>query len=295
MKRIVLFVLTNLFVIVTISIVLQVLGVQPYLTANGIDYQNLMIFCLVWGMGGAFISLLLSRLMAKWMMGVKVIAPDSAGQYSDLYRMVADISKRAGLPKTPEVGVYESPEINAFATGPSKSRALVAVSTGLLGSMSRNEVEGVVAHEVAHIQNGDMVTMTLIQGVVNAFVMFLARAIAFAASQSVKEESRNLVRMLVTIVLEILLSFLGLMVVAWFSRKREFAADRGGATFAGRQNMVAALEALQRRQELAVVGNEHASLATLKISGKKGGGIMALFSTHPPLAERLAALKQYAA
>lgn len=292
LKRIFLFVLTNILVVVTISIVLQVLGVQPYLTANGIDYQALLIFCLVWGMGGAFISLQMSRLMAKWMLGVQVIKPGQAGQYESLYRMVEDIAKRAGLPKTPEVGIYESPEVNAFATGPSKSRSLVAVSTGLLGSMSRNEVEGVIAHEVAHIQNGDMVTMTLIQGVVNAFVMFFARAIAYAASMSVKEEQQYWVRFLVTIVLEILLSFLGLMVVAWFSRKREFAADRGGAQYAGRQNMVAALEALVRRQELAVVGQEHASMATLKISSKPGG-LLALMSTHPPLEQRIAALKQY--
>ncbi|HAR43341.1 MAG TPA: protease HtpX, partial [Bdellovibrionales bacterium] len=186
-KRISLFLLVNFLVIITISVILKLLGIQPYLTAYGIDYGNLMAFCLVWGMGGAFISLALSRIIAKFAMGVKVIAPDTHDPaLQDLVQMVHQLAKSAGLPAMPEVGIYNSPEVNAFATGPTKSRALVAVSTGLLQRMHRAEVEGVLGHEIAHVANGDMVTMTLIQGVVNAFVMFLARAIAFALAQAMR-------------------------------------------------------------------------------------------------------------
>lgn len=290
LKRIMLFMAVNVLVVVTISIVLNVLGVRPYMTAHGIDMQSLAVFCLVWGMGGSLISLALSRVMAKMMMGVKVIDPATAsGDAAWLVQTVHQLARGANLSEMPEVGVYQSPELNAFATGPTKSRSLVAVSSGLLERMDRGQVEGVLAHEVSHIGNGDMVTMTLLQGIVNAFVMFLARVIAFAVSQNVKEESRRGVQFMVTIVLEILLSFLGMMVVAAFSRAREFRADAGGARLAGREKMVSALDGLRRG--LGLVDKRAPSLAAFKISGKQGG-LMALLSTHPPLDVRIARLRQ---
>ena len=288
MKRILLFLLTNLAIMATLSIVLSVLGVGGYLTATGIDYGALMVFCLVWGMGGAFISLLLSKFIAKMAMGVQVIDGRSGHDDLDwLYRTVQQLATRANIPM-PEVGYYNSAEVNAFATGPSKRRSLVAVSSGLLQTMKRDEVEGVLAHEITHIENGDMVTMTLIQGVVNAFVMFFARIIANVARQMVDEKNSYLVNMLVTIVLDILLGILGMMIVAWFSRAREFRADAGGARLAGRPQMIGALQRLMQTHEL--VDTRQASLATLKISGKRG--FMALLSTHPPLEERIAALQR---
>ena len=288
LKRVSLFMAVNLLILVTLSFTLNVLGVRPYLTHFGIDYQSLIIFCLVWGMGGAFISLALSRVMAKWMMGVQVIDPTQAGgEAAELVAMVHRLAQSAGLPALPQVGIYESPEVNAFATGPTKSRALVAVSTGLLRAMDRTELEGVLGHEISHVANGDMVTMTLIQGIVNAFVMFLARVIGFFVSQNVREENRRWVNYLVVIVLEILLSLLGMMVVAFFSRSREFRADAGSALLSGREKMVAALENLQRTYEPL---EHNRSMATLKISGKSGG-FLSLLSTHPPLAARIAALK----
>jgi heat shock protein HtpX len=290
MKRIFLFMAVNVLIIVTLSIVLQVLGVRPYLNAHGIDYQALMIFCLVWGMGGAFISLALSRVMAKWMMGVQVIDPATAsGQAEWLVRTVHGLAQSAGLPRMPEVGVYRGRECNAFATGPTKSRALVAVSTGLLERMDRDQVSGVLGHEITHVANGDMVTMTLLQGVVNAFVMFLARVIAFAVSQKVKEDARRGIQFAVTIVLEIVLSLLGMLVVAGFSRWREYRADAGGARLAGREHMISALEALQRTVDL--VDNHQRALAAFKISGRRTG-FWFLFATHPPLEDRIARLRQ---
>jgi heat shock protein HtpX len=288
-KRIFLFLITNILIVVTLSLVLNLLGVKPYLSANGIDYNALLVFCLVWGMGGAFISLLMSRWMAKMMMGVKVIDPSNAGQYQTLVSMVDTISKTAQLPKMPEVGVYESAELNAFATGPSKSRSLVAVSTGLLQRMNRDEIEGVIAHEIAHIKNGDMVTMTLLQGVVNAIVMFVARVIGFAVSQTVKEESRWWVNMLVVLVLEIALSILGMLVVMGFSRHREFKADAGSAKLVGANKMIAGLEALQRYMGKTDIEDEHKSLATLKISGGKSW--LSFLASHPPIEARIQALK----
>lgn len=291
-KRIFLFGLVNVAMMVTISFVLAILGVGPYLTKSGLNYSSLAVFCLIWGMGGAFFSLMISRIMAKWMMGVQVIDPTNSGQYSELVQTVHNLSRAARLPKMPEVGIYESPEVNAFATGPSKSRSLVAVSTGLLRSMNRAEVEGVLAHEVAHIANGDMVTMTLVQGIVNAFVMFLARIAAFAISTALANRNSDsdeapaspMVFHMVTMLFEIVLGLFGTMVVAYFSRAREFRADAGGATLAGREKMRAALQRLAGN--LDRIDNSHESLATLKISGRPGG-FMALFSTHPPLEERI--------
>lgn len=295
-RRIFAFLAVNIAVVVTISLILNLLGVQPYLNQYGLDYSQLMIFCLVWGMGGAFISLALSRVMAKWMMGVKVIDPNTNDpQLRQLVQMVHNLSRKADLSVMPEVGIYESQEVNAFATGPTRRRALVAVSAGLLHRMGRDEVEGVLGHEIAHVANGDMVTMTLVQGVVNAFVMFFARIIAFAVANSGRSEdnrggSRGL-QMMVTFALEIVFGILGSMVVAAYSRFREFRADKGGAEIAGREKMIGALQALQRTIGLA---NEpetarDANVAALKISGRKSW--LNLFSTHPSLDVRIARLK----
>ncbi|HQI01030.1 MAG TPA: protease HtpX [Deltaproteobacteria bacterium] len=282
-KRIFLFIITNILVMVTISLIVSLLGLNRYLTQFGMNWVALALFCGIWGMAGAFISLAMSRFIAKKAMGVQIIDPNSGHQ---LVLMIAGLCQKAGLPM-PEVGIYDSPEMNAFATGPTKNRSLIAVSSGLLNRMSRDEVEGVLAHEVSHIANGDMVTMTLIAGVVNAFAMFLSRVISYFVSLSVKEDVAYLVRIVLTIALDILFSILGSIVVAFFSRAREFRADSGGALLAGREKMIAALESLQRNFE--PIDQRAASLDTLKISGKSK--FIALFSTHPPLEMRIEALK----
>lgn len=288
MKRILLFVLTNLAVMVTVSIVLSLLGIGGYRTAAGLDYGALAVFCLVWGFAGAFISLLMSRWMAKRAMGVELVDGRTGHEEADwLFRTVERLARQAQLPM-PEVGIYTSPEVNAFATGPSKSKSLVAVSSGLLRGMRREEVEGVLAHEIAHIQNGDMVTMTLIQGVVNAFVLFASRVIANVVRNAVDERIAAMVGFIVTIVLDIALGILGAVVVAWFSRAREFRADAGAAALTGRGNMIAALRRLQTTHQLVDPSNQ--ALATMKIAGGDKRWMM-LFSTHPPLEARIAALE----
>lgn len=295
-KRIGLFLVVNILVVTTVSVILNVLGVRPYLNAQGLDYASLAIFCLVWGMAGSFISLGLSRIMAKRMMGVRVIDPNTSNaEEMDLVRLVHGLSVKAGLPKMPEVGVYDSPEVNAFATGPTKARSLVAVSRGLLQKMNRAELEGVLGHEVAHIANGDMVTMTLLQGVVNAFVMFLARAIAFAIAHMGRDrdEEHGVAYgsyFIVQFILEIVFMILGSMVVAWFSRHREFKADAGGAGLAGRRKMIDALSGLRRNYEL-IDPRTQPALKSFKISNRTSG-FMRLFSTHPPLEERIARLEK---
>jgi heat shock protein HtpX len=296
-KRIVLFMLVNLLVVTTISIVLAFLGAGRYLPQNGL--VNLAVVCLVWGFAGALISLALSRLMAKWFMGVQVIPPNTSDSgLRELVSTVHELAQRARLPAMPEVGIYDSPDVNAFATGPSRSRSLVAVSTGLLRNMRGREVAGVLGHEVAHIANGDMVTMTLIQGVINAFVLFLSRVLAFVIGQALRsrDEGRGsgILEYLLVIVFQIVFSILGMFVVAGFSRHREFRADAGGARFAGRENMIDALRALQRQfdPEIAAAEAHRAqSFQALKISGR-AGGVLALLSTHPPLEERIARLEQ---
>ena len=281
MKRILLFVLTNIVIVFTLSIVLAVLGVHP-----GRGLESLMIFSLIYGMGGSFISLQMSRWVAKRSTGMQLIDGRSGRQELDsLYATIERLARQANLPM-PEVGVYESQEVNAFATGPSKSRSLVAVSTGLLRSMRPDEVEGVLAHEVSHIANGDMVTMTLLQGVVNAFVIFLSRAIASMLRGS-NDNRGGGAYFLVVIVLQTVLGFLGALVTTWFSRHREFRADRGGASLAGREKMIGALRRLLSNQQL--VDPSHEALATLKINGTRGW--MMFFSTHPPLEARIAALE----
>jgi heat shock protein HtpX len=289
-KRIALFMLTNILVVATGTIITSVLGLNSYLTASGLNYSALMGFCLVWGFVGSGISLLMSKWMAKRMMGVEIV--DDRGQYGELVRRVHLLAKQAGLTKMPEVGVYQSPEVNAFATGPSKNNSLVAVSTGLLQQMSSDEVEGVLAHEVAHIANGDMVTMALVQGVVNAFVMFFARVASFALAQAMqgdRDDDRPVVpNFLVTMVFEMAFGFLGMFVVTWFSRLREFRADAGAAKVAGKQKMIAALRRLQQKTDM--VADDQAAFQTLKISSKKG--IMSYLSTHPSLEDRIAALER---
>ena len=287
-KRIFLFIVTNLAIVLTLTIVLSVLGIGDYYGPEGLDMGALAVFCLIWGMAGSFISLQMSRWIAKRATGVKLVDGRTGSTEANwLYSTVERLSRQANLPM-PEVGIYESPEVNAFATGPSKSRSLVAVSSGLMRSMRQDEVEGVLAHEVAHIANGDMVTMTLLQGVINAFVMFLARVIAHVVTRSGDREGNSGgMYFLVVMVLQIGLGILGSLITSWFSRQREFRADRGGATLAGREKMIGALRRLAANREL--VDTRHEALATMKIAGGKNW--MVFFSTHPPLEARIAALE----
>lgn len=288
-KRIFLFLLSNILVITTIGIVLSLFNVSPYQNVNGnLDLVSLLIFSAVVGFTGSFVSLAISRWMAKMMMGVKVINPD--GQLSpyerDLVERVNRLSRAAGLTKMPQVGIYQSPEVNAFATGPSKRRSLVAVSTGLLQEMDDDAIEGVLAHEVAHIANGDMVTMTLLQGIVNTFVVFFARIAAWVASRFVREDLAPIVHFIAVIIFQIVFSILGSLVVFAFSRYREYHADRGGADLAGKDKMIHALRSLKHYTQR--VRDDQASLSTLKINSKKG---MSLFSTHPDLDDRISRLE----
>jgi len=297
-KRVLLFIVTNILILTMVTIVFQVLGIDRYMAEFG-GYEGLLIFCLVWGMGGAFISLMLSKVMAKWMMGVKIINPRdiSDQRLQELVQTVHRLSQAAGIGKPPEVGVYESPEINAFATGPSKNNSLVAVSTGLLQRLNHDEMEGVLGHEVAHIANGDMVTMTLIQGVINAFVMFLARIIARIIISAMSrdrdgEGASHFMYFVVVMALQLVFGVLGSIVVSAFSRWREFRADSGGARLAGRGKMIAALEALKRTYDIHddQTDDRQAAVAALKISGRKSK-LLALLSTHPPLDVRIQALR----
>ncbi len=293
-KRVVLFLLLNAAVILTVSLLLSFFDIRPYLTGVGMDYQSLLIFCLIWGFAGALISLAMSRLMAKWMMGVEVIDPDTTQPLErQLLATVRQLVKRAGLPKMPEVGVYESDEVNAFATGPSRSRALVAVSSGLLRRMDWTEIEGVLGHEVSHIANGDMVTMTLLQGVVNAFVMFFARVLAYAVTSMTRQrdsDSRpSFLYNILVFAFEIVFMILGAIVVATYSRAREYRADEGGARLAGKQAMIQALTRLQAVVKIEDPRAQHTSFQAFKISNP--GGMLRLFSTHPPLEDRIARLE----
>jgi heat shock protein HtpX len=290
-KRIFLFIVTNLAIVFTLTIVASLLGVGSGIAPGGLNVQALAVFCLFWGMGGAFISLQMSRWIAKRATGVHLVDGRSGDRHADwLYETVGKLTRQANLPM-PEVGIYDSPEVNAFATGPSKNRSLVAVSSGLLRSMRPDEVEGVLAHEVAHIGNGDMVTMTLLQGVMNAFVMFFARVIAYALTRSGDSRNNNGggSYFLIVIVLQLVLGILASLVVNWFSRYREFRADHGGASLAGRERMIGALRRLAANHEL--VDTQQQALATMKING--GRSWATLFSTHPPLEDRIAALENF--
>ena len=288
-KRFGMIIIVNVLIMITINIVLNVLGVQPYLTQYGINYGSLAAFCLVWGFGGAFISLFLSKIMAKMMMGVKIIPADAREPEAQwIIQTVYRLARNANLSKMPEVGVFDSPEMNAFATGPSRSNSLVAVSTGLMNKMNKDEVEGVLAHEIAHIANGDMVTMTLVQGIVNAFGMFLARVVGHILSTQVEEKSAHTVRWVATLILDILFSILGMFVVSAYSRHREFRADAGAAALGGKDKMIRALQRLQN--ETAPVPEE-APMATFQIADRRSK-FLSLLSTHPPLEARIARLQQ---
>ncbi|MFV8251187.1 protease HtpX [Bdellovibrio bacteriovorus] len=292
LKRIGLFVLTNVLVIVTIGIVWSI--VSRFLGMAGLNsyIPFLMAFCAVWGMGGAFISLFMSKWMAKMFHGVKIIDANNPNpELRNLVNKVHEFARRAQLPKMPEVGIYESVDINAFATGPSKKNSLVAVSTGLLQRMNEKEIDGVLAHEVAHIANGDMVTMTLIQGIVNAFAMFFSRILAGLVAANVDEKYREIVRFAVTILGDIAFTMLGSIVVNYFSRQREFRADAGGAKYSSRDSMVAALQKLRSVYDLPIPPEE-GQTATLMISNRDKGGIAKLFMTHPPLEVRIEALQR---
>lgn len=292
-KRVFLFSIVNILIIVSLSLALNLicafLGIAP-----NQYYQYMLIFSVVFGFGGAFTSLLLSKWTAKRMMGVQIIDPSTSDPAARrLVERVYEFARAARLSKMPEVGIYNSPEINAFATGPSKNNSLVAVSTGLLNRMNKDEADGVLAHEVAHIANGDMVTMTLLQGVINAIVIFAARIVAqLIVSQTRSSDNDRpspFLYMGIVFALEMLFSIFGMMAVNFFSRAREFRADRGGAKYAGRDKMISALRALQGTSDR--LAPEQAALATLKISGKKHGALMALFSTHPPLEDRIRRLE----
>lgn len=265
----------------------------------GLNLQSLFIWCFIIGMSGAFFSLAISRWIAKRLKGVQVIDPDTNDpQARQLVQTVYRLAQSAGLSTMPEVGVYNSPEINAFATGPSRSRALVAVSSGLLTTMRPSDVEGVLGHEITHVANGDMVTMTLIQGLVNVLAMFLAEIVVIFLSQQDSRDNRGgggfFMRYMIYNLVYSGLAFLGLIVINGFSRWREFRADAGGAHLAGRDHMISALRALQRVHEAGAdqIGQQQPALQALMISGKTESFIGRLFADHPPLDERIARLEQ---
>lgn len=298
-RRIFFFLVINLVVTLTLSCVLNLLHVQPYLRAYGLDMKSLMLFCLIWGMGGALISLAMSRQIAKWMLGVRLIDPETQeGRASVLLQSVYKLARRAGLSAMPQVGIFQSAEPNAFATGPSQRSSLVAVSSGLLGRMSEQELEGVLAHEIAHIKNGDMVTMTLLQGVVNAFVMFLARVLAFACSglgknkQGSSSSGSYMSYMLFVFLFDTVFMLFGMMVICAYSRFREFRADHGGAALAGKEKMIAALQSLQSTVNVRDKKLEQSAVAAFKISSPKKRGFLRWLSTHPPLEERIDRLQK---
>lgn len=288
MKRILLFLATNMAIVLVLSLSLRLLGVEPYLTASGLNMQALLIFAAVMGFGGAFISLAISKWMAKKTTGAQVITEPRNETERWLLHTVQRQAQAAGI-GMPEVAIYASPDINAFATGASRNKALVAVSTGLLDNMSRSEAEAVLAHEVSHVANGDMVTLTLIQGVVNTFVIVLARVIGNFVDKAIlkNEEGHGPGFWVTTIVAELVLGILASVIVMWFSRQREFRADAGGARLTSRQDMAAALRRLQRVHN----GPLPDGMAALGISGGKAAGWRRLFMTHPPLDERIAALE----
>jgi heat shock protein HtpX len=293
MKRILLFLATNLAIIVLLGIVLNLLGIDSILAESGsdLDLGKLLVFSAVVGFTGSFFSLAISKWSAKRMMGVRVITQPGNSTESWLLSTVQRQAQAAGI-GMPEVGIFDSPEPNAFATGARRDAALVAVSTGLLQSMSQSEAEAVLAHEVSHVANGDMVTLTLIQGVVNTFVVFLSRVIGHTVDRVIfkTEEGHGPAFLVTTIIAQLVLGLFASMIVMWFSRQREFRADAGGSKLAGRQNMIGALERLQQRH----AGPLPEKMAAFGISGNRAGGLKRLFMTHPPLEERIAALRNSA-
>ncbi len=288
MKRIALFLATNLAIVLVLSFTMRILGVEPYLTANGLNLGSLLIFAALMGFGGSLISLAISKWMAKKSMGVRVIETPSSSTEFWLVETVKKYAADAGI-GMPEVGIFDSPQVNAFATGMNKNNALVAVSSGLLTAMTRQEAEAVIGHEVAHVANGDMVTLALIQGVVNTFVMFLSRVIGHTVDKVVfkSERSGGPAFFITMIVAELVLGIFASIIVMWFSRRREFRADRGGASLAGKQNMIAALERLASLHPAPLPEK----MAAFGIAGGGASGLKRLFMTHPPLEERIAALR----
>ncbi|HET9463462.1 MAG TPA: protease HtpX [Thiobacillus sp.] len=288
MKRIVLFLATNVAILLVLSLAMRILGVEPYLTETGLNLTSLLIMAAVMGFGGAFISLAISKWMAKKTMGVRVIETPSNSSEFWLVDTVRKYAADAGI-GMPEVGIYDAPDVNAFATGMTRNKSLVAVSSGLLQQMKRNEAEAVLGHEIAHIANGDMVTLTLIQGVVNTFVIFLSRVIGHTVDRVVfkNERGHGPAFWVTTIVAQLVLGILASIIVMWFSRQREFRADRGGASLAGGPNMIAALERLGSLHPQPLPDK----MAAFGISGSGAHGLKRLFMTHPPLEERIAALR----
>ncbi len=289
-KRIALLVGVNIAVIAVLMTIVSVFGLDTtYLKDTGLDLRALAIMSLIVGFSGAFISLAISRMTAKWMMKIHIIETPQNDLEAFLMNKIEHFAQQGGF-KTPELGIYDSPEINAFATGPTKNRSLVAFSSGLLNSMGRHEIEGVLAHEMAHIRNGDMVTMTLIQGVINTFVIFASRVAAYAAMQVLGRDNQaigGLAYFVVSMVFQVLFGMLASVIVYAFSRWREYGADYGGAQFAGKQKMIAGLKFLQNHK--AAIDTSNQALATMKIADK--ASFAEWFSTHPPLEKRIAALQ----
>jgi heat shock protein HtpX len=294
MKRILLFVATNVAILLVLSVTLRLLGVDRILNeqGTGLDLTNLLVFSAIVGFTGSLISLAISKFIAKRSMGVRVIEQPANATEAWLVETVRKQAEAAGI-GMPEVGIFDAPDMNAFATGANRNNALVAVSSGLLRGMSQREAEAVLAHEVSHVANGDMVTLTLIQGVVNTFVVFLSRVIGYTVDRVVfkTERGHGPAFMITTIVAQLVLGILASMIVMWFSRRREFRADAGGAQLAGRENMIGALERLRHGHSTPLPD----SMQALGINTeKKPGGLARLFTTHPPLEERIAALRQAA-
>ena len=285
--RILLFIATNLAVVLVASITLSLLGVDSYMTAQGLDYGNLLAFCLVFGMAGSVISLLISKWMAKRSMGVHIIENANNADEQWLISTVQELANKARI-GMPEVGIFASPQANAFATGWNRNNALVAVSTGLLNKMSREEVKAVLGHEIGHVANGDMITLTLLQGVVNAFVMFFAR---FLVSLVFKDQnSRGMASFAMTIVAEMILGILASTIVFWFSRRREYRADIAGAELVSPAAMASALMRLKSESEQP--SNMPDEMVAFGISGEMKNKLGGLFMSHPPLDDRINALKK---
>ena len=293
MKRVVLFLLTNLAILVVLGVVVNLLGGDRFVSQSGLDMQSLFIFAAVFGMGGSFISLAMSKWIAKRSTGAQVIERPSNQTELWLVETVRAQASRAGI-GMPEVAIFDSPAPNAFATGARRDSSLVAVSTGLLRNMNQSEVEAVLGHEISHIANGDMVTLTLIQGVVNTFVIFLARIVGFVVDRALSSNNNDQYQgpgigfWVTSIIAEIVLGFLASMIVFWFSRQREFRADAGGAELAGRDKMISALQRLRQVAEPSRLPSE---MAAFGINGGLKEGLAQLFSSHPPLEERIAALQ----
>jgi heat shock protein HtpX len=290
MRRIVYFLITNLAIIIVLGIVLRILGIEPYVTPYGLNYQSLLIFAAVFGMGGAFISLALSKWSAKRLTRAQVITAPANETEHWLVRTVSELASRAGI-GMPEVAVYPSDDMNAFATGMKRNNALVAVSSGMLKRMDKEKIRAVLAHEVAHVKNGDMVTLALIQGVVNTFVIFFARIIGYTVDRVIlrNERGHGIGFWITTIIAEIFLSILASTIVFWFSRKREYRADSGAADFVGKKPMISALESLKASIQQPHLPDQ---MAAFGISGGKKRGLRALFATHPDLDDRINSLME---